>query len=128
MKLTRKKETALSAGEAFCVLCQAIKQFSKVYIAIDGMDEYPEEHRDSLQNYLSDLAPMVSLMITSWPNLTPDHNLRNYEIDIRASEKDVWMYVDAQIQKSGRLFRLVKTSANLAEEIRSKIIDTVDGM
>ncbi|KAJ7041452.1 ankyrin repeat-containing domain protein [Mycena alexandri] len=124
-----EKQTSLSAGEAFRVLCQAIKQFSKVYIVIDGMDEYPEKHRDSLQQYLSDLAPMVNLMITSRPNLAPDHTSLNCDIlDIRASKEDVLMYVDAQIQKSGRLSRLVQTSANLAGDIRSKIVDTVDGM
>ncbi|KAF7350616.1 Ankyrin 2,3/unc44 [Mycena sanguinolenta] len=128
-ELHHEKQTSLSAREAFRILCQAIKQFSKVYIVIDGMDEYPEKHRDSLQHHLSELAPTVSLMITSRPSLAPDHRLPKCDIlDIQASEKDIRMYVDAQIKKSGHLFRLVKSSANLAEEIQSKIVDTVDGM
>lgn len=124
-----EKQTLPSTSEAFHILCQAITQFSKVYIVIDGMDEYPEDQRNIFQKYLSEIAPRVSLMIMSRPNIAPDLNLPNCDIlEIRASQKDVWTYVDAQINKSPHISRLVRTTANLAEEIQSKIADTVDGM
>ncbi|KAF8160374.1 ankyrin repeat-containing domain protein [Mycena galopus ATCC 62051] len=111
----REKQTSPSTSEAFRMLCQAITQFSKVYIVIDGMDEYPEDQQNILQKYLSQMTPRVNLMVTSRFNIAADLDSPNCDVlDIRA--------------KVPRLRKLVQNAANLTDEIQSKIAETVDGM
>ncbi|KAJ6574262.1 hypothetical protein B0H19DRAFT_1341329, partial [Mycena capillaripes] len=124
-----EKRTTPTPDEVFNVLHAAILEFSKVYVIIDAVDEYPETQRQILLEYIALLGSTVNLMITSRPHIAPDSTIPNPDIlEIRANEEDIRRYVDAQIYMSLRLKRHVQNCADLREEIHSKITSTVDGM
>jgi chromatin segregation and condensation protein Rec8/ScpA/Scc1 (kleisin family) len=124
-----EKHTTPSLDEVFDVLSAVLGEYSKVYMIVDGIDEYPEAKRQILLEYLALMGPAIKLMITSRPHITPDASLPNLSsLEIRANEDDVHRYVDAKIQMSSRLSKHVQNRANLREEIHSNITHTVDGM
>ena len=124
-----EKGTSPMLDEVFDVLQSAIAEFSKVYLVIDAVDEYPEIQRQILLNYLAKMNPTVNLMITSRPHVTPYSSIPNRDIlEIRASEDDVRRYVDAQICIFPRLSKHCESRANLRDEIHSAITCGVDGM
>ncbi|KAJ6587974.1 hypothetical protein B0H19DRAFT_923286, partial [Mycena capillaripes] len=115
--------------EVFAVLCQAITRFSKVYIVVDAMDEYPERQKEILLEYLARMGPTVNLMITSRTHVIPDSSLPNLDtMKICANEDDIRSYVEAQIKESPRLKRHIQDDPKLREEIHSNITGTGDGI
>ncbi|KAJ6566485.1 ankyrin repeat-containing domain protein [Mycena capillaripes] len=117
--------------EVFDMLKLAIAKEEKFYLVVDALDEYPEDHRNILLKYLSRamLGSTVNLMITSRPHIIVDASFPEVQIvEIRATEDDIRKYVDIQITESSRLSRHVQTCPGLAEEIKSKIVDNVEGM
>jgi Cdc6-like AAA superfamily ATPase len=124
-----EKGTTPALDEVFNALYVAIKDFPKVYIVVDALDEYPETQRQILLDYLANMGPTVNLMITSRPHITVDSSLPNPNtLEIRATENDIRRYVDAQIKLSLRLKKLVQTRADLREEIHSAVTRNMDGM
>jgi hypothetical protein len=124
-----EKRTTPSLNEIFNVLLPVIGKFSKVNIIVDAIDEYQEAPRQMLLDCLAELGATVNLMITSRPHITPNSSLPGLtSLEIRATEEDVRKYVDAQIQRSSRLSKHVKTRPELQDEIHSKITTSVDGM
>ncbi|KAJ7509743.1 hypothetical protein B0H11DRAFT_1846849, partial [Mycena galericulata] len=124
-----EKRTRPRVHELFDVLCSIIGKWSRVYIVVDALDEYPEDERNALIEYLTALGPTVNLMMTSRPHIATNAFLPNVKtIEIRATEEDIRTYTHERIQKSPRLSMHVKTRPELREEIERKIIGTVDGM
>ncbi|KAJ6566976.1 hypothetical protein B0H19DRAFT_1258148 [Mycena capillaripes] len=125
-----EKHTSPSLDEVVHVLRSSFGEFSKVYIIVDAIDEYPEAHRRILLQRLAAISSTVNLMVTSRPHLTPDASLRNLQsMDIRANDDDVRKYIDAQIKMSPRLLEHVQSQPKLRRDIHSKINScTVDGM
>jgi hypothetical protein len=124
-----EKATRPSLADVQTVLLSEITKWTKVYIVVDAVDEYPEDERCILLKDLLSMGPTVNLMTTSRPHITLAASVANLEtIDIRAKPDDIRPYVDACIQKSSRLSKHVETRASLREEIHSKITDSVDGM
>ncbi|KAF8217315.1 hypothetical protein K438DRAFT_1954163 [Mycena galopus ATCC 62051] len=125
-----EKHTSPSLDEVVHVLRSSFEEFSKVYIIVDAIDEYPEVHRRILLQQLAAIGPTVSLMVTSRPHLTPDTSLPNLRtLEIRANDEDVRKYIDTQIQTSSRLLEHVQSRPKLRSDIHSKINGrTVDGM
>jgi hypothetical protein len=111
------------------VLGDAVAEYSKVYIVIDALDEYPEAERHLLLQILAEFGPKLNVLLTSRPHITPDTFFPNTPVlEIRATEKDIRRYVDAQIVNSFRLSAHVKSRPELRQQIESKIVDNVDGM
>jgi Cdc6-like AAA superfamily ATPase len=129
-KQHKEKGTAPSLEEVGNVLKSSITEFSKVFIIIDALDEYPEFQRDILLQQLAVMGSNVNLMITSRPNISLEPStFPNLErLDIHAMEDDLRNYVDAQINSSPQLRMHVQSQPVLREEILQRIIDTVDGM
>ncbi|KAJ7458308.1 hypothetical protein B0H11DRAFT_1817909 [Mycena galericulata] len=124
-----EKQTRPTSDEVFNILSHTVAEFSKVYIVIDAVDEYPETQRRILMTYLATIGPMVNLMITSRPHVIPHSTLLNSTtLEICATQDDIQTFVDAQITMSSRLKNHVQTRPELREEIHSKITSTVDGM
>jgi hypothetical protein len=124
-----EKRTAPSLDEVSNVLQAVLGQYSRVYVIVDAVDEYPEYQWQILLEYLTMMGPTVNLMLTSRPHIRPDGSLPNLEaLEIRASEDDICRYVEGQIQKSSWLSKHVQSRATLREEILSTITHTVDGM
>ncbi|KAJ7453540.1 ankyrin repeat-containing domain protein [Mycena galericulata] len=123
--------TRPSVDEDRAVLHSTISEYSKVFVLVDAMDEYPEEHRNTLLHLLCALGPAVNLMLTSRPhinieNIVPTSRLETLEI--RATEEDVRKYLDGQILKSSRLRNHIKNSPDLRDAIEEKIVQRSDGM
>ncbi|KAJ7132644.1 ankyrin repeat-containing domain protein [Mycena filopes] len=127
-----EKGTRASIEEVHEVLWEAInaEYYSKVYIVVDAVDEYPEHDRRILLRHLSTVVgPRVSVMITSRPHVSPDLSLPNLTtLEIRADEDDIRKYVDAHIEMSVRLSKHIHTRPDLRDEIHTQIAATVDGM
>ncbi|KAJ6588038.1 hypothetical protein B0H19DRAFT_1300473, partial [Mycena capillaripes] len=130
----KEKATVPSLEEVVNVLRSCLKDFSKVFVIVDAMDEYPNEspefQREILLQHLAEMGSNVNLMITSRPNISPEPSFfPNLEtLDIRAAPEDIRGYINAQIKLSPHLRRHVQKKPVLEEEIHTKITDTVDGM
>ncbi|KAJ7821858.1 hypothetical protein B0H14DRAFT_2371042, partial [Mycena olivaceomarginata] len=79
------------------VLRSSFTHFSKVYIIVDAVDEYPEDKRWILLRHLAEMCGSIQLMFTSRPHISPDQfSFLNLEtLDIRATEEDLGRYIDA---------------------------------
>jgi hypothetical protein len=125
----REKGTTPSVHQTFDMLRAAIGEYSKVYIIVDAIDEYPEAQRRILLEYLAVIGLTVNLMITSRPHIPLDNSLPNLNsLEIRANGEDIHRYVDVKIRMSSRLSMHVQNRPDLREEMHSTITRTVDGM
>ncbi|KAJ7046349.1 hypothetical protein C8F04DRAFT_988023, partial [Mycena alexandri] len=121
--------TLPSTEELHEILCDVMTQYSKVYVVVDAVDEYPEDARYILLRHLATASPSVDMMITSRPHILPDSSLPNLKtVEIRADEGDIRKYVDAHITMSSRLSKLIRTRPELRDEIHTQIATAVDGM
>ncbi|KAJ7107888.1 ankyrin repeat-containing domain protein [Mycena epipterygia] len=123
-----ERQTKLPLDEVRKTLVLSVTQYSKVYLIVDALDEYPEEQRTMLLQSLGEIG--VNVMITSRPHIDPDSTtLPNLQIiEIQATENDMWQYINAQILNSNRLSKHVQTRPELSNEIRAKILSNVNGM
>ncbi|KAJ7111000.1 ankyrin repeat-containing domain protein [Mycena epipterygia] len=128
-----ERRTRPSLDEVLKILRSAIGEYSKVYLIVDALDEYPEAPRLKLLEYLSMTmtmtAPTVNLMLTSRPHIALDPFFPGRRaLDINATEKDIRQYVDVHIRKSPRLSKHVRARPELSGEITSRILSNVKGM
>ncbi|KAJ7241273.1 ankyrin repeat-containing domain protein [Mycena rebaudengoi] len=106
-----------------------VAEYSKVFVVVDALDEYPEAHRDILLDALAAMGQRVSLMLTSRPNITPEPFFSTaLVLEISAKDEDIRCYVKAQIQSGFRLSKHVRARPELREEIETKIAEKADGM
>ncbi|KAJ7445358.1 hypothetical protein B0H11DRAFT_1635712, partial [Mycena galericulata] len=129
----REKGTAPSLEEVVKVLHSSLKEFSKVFVIIDALDEYPEDQRFILLKHLAEqmgLSLNLNLMVTSRPHVPAGPPLPNVEtLEIGAMPEDIQKFVNAQIDSSSRLSKHVQRQPKLREDIHSKISSkSVDGM
>ncbi|KAJ7278175.1 ankyrin repeat-containing domain protein [Mycena rebaudengoi] len=121
--------TQPSVDEMHALLSSAVEDYSKVYIVIDALDEYPETKHHALLKHLAALRPNINLLFTSWPHIPPKMFFPNTpSLEIRATEEDIHRYLDAQIQNSFQLSKHVLSRPELHQEIENQIIGNVDGM
>ncbi|KAJ7474907.1 ankyrin repeat-containing domain protein [Mycena latifolia] len=109
-------------------LCSTISEYSKVFILVDALDEYPENQRGVLLRNLSNLGPNVSLMLTSRPHIDIGGFANPDPLEIRASEDDIRQYVHAQVALSPRLNDHIKKRPDLLTEIETKVVSGSEGM
>ncbi|KAJ7144576.1 ankyrin repeat-containing domain protein [Mycena epipterygia] len=120
-----------SVEEAHAVLCSTISEYSRVFVLVDALDEYPEVQRHALLRCLFALPPTVNLMLTSRPHINFDHVIPNTRLaiqEIRATEEDIRKYLDQQILNSSSLSKHIRKAADLHEAIEEKIVQSSDGM
>ncbi|KAJ7706684.1 ankyrin repeat-containing domain protein [Mycena rosella] len=111
------------------VLVSTVTEYSKVYLIVDALDEYPENERNILLNNLSNLGQTVNLMLTSRPHINIHTTFESVQtLEIRATARDVQTYVDEQITKSFRLSKHIQSRPDLREEIETQIVGRSDGM
>ncbi|KAJ7080062.1 hypothetical protein C8R44DRAFT_908945, partial [Mycena epipterygia] len=124
----REPRTRPSPAEAHAVLCSVIREYSKVFILVDALDEYPEAQRDALLWHLSVLGPCVNLLVTSRPHIIINHITSFETLEIRAREVDIRKYLEGQIMKSPRLSKHIQNSPDLREAMEARIVQRSDGM
>jgi hypothetical protein len=125
----QKQRTRPSLEEVRDIFRTTVSEYSKVFIIVDALDEYPESHRSILLDTLAAMGGAVSLMLTSRPNISPESFFPTASVlEIRAKEEDIRRYIDAHIRASSRLSKHVQARPELRGEIESKIIGNVEGM
>ncbi|KAJ7681640.1 ankyrin repeat-containing domain protein [Mycena rosella] len=111
------------------VLVSTVAEYSKVFLIVDALDEYPENERNILLNNLSNLGQTVNLLLTSRPHINIHTTFESMQtLEIRATAHDVRTYVDEQITKSSRLSKHIQSRPDLREEIETQIVGRSDGM
>jgi hypothetical protein len=125
----RERGTVPSLEKLLDLLSSCLKDFSKVFIIIDAMDEYPEFQQEIILQNLAAMGNNVNLLITSRPliSLEPFSLSDLNTLDIQATPDDLREYINAQICSS-RLSQHVERLPELQEEIHAKIVGAADGM
>ncbi|KAJ7453546.1 hypothetical protein B0H11DRAFT_2245368 [Mycena galericulata] len=124
-----ERRTTPSVTEIRTILRSTISEYSRVYVVVDALDEYPQDQRDTLLRHLLELQPLVNLLFMSRPHIKIDHVIPDLEIlEIRATDHDIRRHIDAQIVKSSRLSKHIQNYPGLREEIEQTIIQRSDGM
>ncbi|KAJ7500092.1 hypothetical protein FB451DRAFT_1074388 [Mycena latifolia] len=124
-----EKGTKPSLDEIDQILRSAMTEWSKVYVVVDALDEYPEEERHVLLEHLAALRPKVNLMLNSRPHISLGQSFPNFTtIQIRANEQDLEKYLTEQIRIAPRLSAHINARPELRLEIVSGIITRADGM
>jgi len=125
----KHKHTRPSLGDISTALRSLITAYSRVFIAIDALDEC-----QTADGSRQELLTLLNLQTTYGANLFAtsrfiDEITVKFEgsisLEIRASEQDVRRYVDGNIS---RLPPFVERNLDLQEEIRTEIVAAVDGM
>ncbi|KAJ7080036.1 hypothetical protein C8R44DRAFT_895528 [Mycena epipterygia] len=124
----REPRTRPSLAEARTVLDSIIETYSKVFILVDGLDEYPEAQCDTLLGHLCYLGYGVKLLIASRPHITFNYRIYFETLEIRAREVDIRKYLEGQILKSPRLSKHIQNSPDLREAMEARIVQRSDGM
>ncbi|KAJ7768776.1 hypothetical protein B0H14DRAFT_3509569 [Mycena olivaceomarginata] len=103
-----KKIVSSTWGQQHRALLHSIMtQWSKVYIVVDALDEYPEDDRQILLNDLASCGT-ISLMVTSRPHIKMPGQFQNF-------------------QNSEWLSEQIRTRPDLRDQIHSKITSAGDG-
>nr|GAT55237.1 predicted protein [Mycena chlorophos] len=112
--------TQVSKAQIFDLLQEAIAPFSKVYVMIDGLNEFPINSRQTLINDLQSLGPSINLLITAQPQVEAlDWNGPLIYLEIQASPVDINNYIKAWIQVSDNLRK--QSMAEQDSQLENKI-------
>lgn len=127
----KRKRSRPSASEVFEALSSVIRAHSKTFILVDALDEcqIAGGRRDQFVVELFKLQAetSVNLFVTSRfvPDIEKKFDGRSRRLEIRASAQDLQLYISTRIIN---LASFVSRDAVLQAEIKTAIIDAVDGM
>ncbi|KAF3069303.1 Ankyrin repeat domain-containing protein 50 [Trichoderma lentiforme] len=125
-----KKRTRASLEELKTNLKCVLKEYTKVFIILDALDECQFFELDLLLSELLELQKehRIKLLATSRPipEIMDLFNSSNVtKLQIRAETSDVTAYIEAQMD---RLSRVTRRNPVLREDIKTNICEAVDGM
>jgi hypothetical protein len=126
----KDKRTRPSLDEILGVLQSVAATYSRVFIIVDALDECKISD-GCRQRFLSGLFNLhtkcrANLFATSRPISSIEKEFEgNTILEIRASKEDVRRYLEGHMF---RLPRFVVQSLELQEEIKTRIVEAVDGM
>ena len=126
----RDKRTRPSFDEVSKALHSAVSDYSTTFILIDGLDEcqVSDGSRKRLMSEIFNLQAKTGANFFATSRYIPDI-IKEFEgsisLEIRANDGDVRRYLDGKIS---RLRPFVLRNTTLQEEIRTEIINAVDGM
>ena len=128
--LHQKQKTRPGLEEVLKVLKSELTEFAAIFVVIDALDECADDYgvRQRLIEEIHDLKTSTSLNLMTTSRPIP-HIVSQFpdviSLEIRASEKDIESYLNAQMT---RLPMCVKKSKELQESIINSIVKSVDGM
>jgi hypothetical protein len=100
------------------MLQSEIARYSKIFVVIDALDEYPEGDRSTLLNKLRELRPRINLMVTSrYLDAIANDFEGSPQLEISANVEDVRAYIVGRISGEKMLSRFVSKDAALGENI-----------
>ena len=126
-----KKNTRPLLGEIFTTLKSAVKNYSRVYLVVDALDECPTKDgtRSKLLVKIRDLQKEkgtdLRLMVTSRVILEIEKFKEALRLEVRASDEDVKKFIADQMD---RLPNVVQRDEELKDMVQSGIAQAVDGM
>jgi len=130
LRLYDDNRSKLSPEETFSSLQSVLKEYSKVYVVVDALDECIDEKgiRPQLLERLHCLQSEVDLrlMITSRPTSEVEEEFGQIpKLKIRANDEDVNRFVAEQMHK---LPNCIKRSEDLRRSVPGIIAEAADGM
>lgn len=122
--------TKPSLPEIFVACSAVIKNFSRVYLIVDALDECSDRDgtRSQLLAKLRDLQREADLRLMVTSRFTPDieREFRSVpSLEVRAIDADVRRFVRGQIY---RLPKCIRCDKQLQGFMEDKIVEAVDGM
>ncbi|KAF7304384.1 Ankyrin 2,3/unc44 [Mycena chlorophos] len=124
----KAKKTLPSLKEVHDLLASRVQKFTKVYVAVDALDEFPGSKQDLITSIL-ELGPQVVLMVTCRPHVSFEaHAEKALRLEIIANSTDIEVYTLAKIKASGTLKSLVQSKPTLKQDIISNVIEKAQGM
>jgi len=126
----KDKRTRPSFDEISISLLSVMAMYSRTFIIIDALDEcQPSDGcRTKFLTQLFNLQAKCGANVFATSRFIPDITrtfVGSASLEIRASDKDVQVYIDSHISK---LPGFVSRSPDLQEEIKNEIVNAVDGM
>lgn len=125
--LHEEKQTSVTLNEVQKLLKSLAKDFGRLYLIVDALDEYLEEQITLLENLMK-IKEDVNLLITCRPHITVPNELSATILHIEAHEDDLKLYLEAQLHKHWQLQRLLKDENDLQSEMVPTIIAKAQGM
>jgi hypothetical protein len=126
----KNKQTRASFDEISKTLHSVVSSYSRAFIIVDALDECQISNHDC-KRFLSEIFILqaktgANLFATSRfiPEITKEFE-GSVSLEIRASNQDVQRYLDGHML---RLPSFVLHRLDLQEEIKTKIVEAVDGM
>ncbi|KAL9121033.1 MAG: hypothetical protein Q9187_002407 [Circinaria calcarea] len=127
----REKNTKLSLIESASLLHSELSKFSRAFVVVDALDETDEQDgtRSQLMSELRALPPNTHLLVTSRhvPSVQAGLN-EPQRLEIRASDKDVRLYLDDRIEREDRLKKHIRADLALRDLVINSVADKAQGM
>jgi hypothetical protein len=123
------KQTRPSLAEYSRLLQSQVRQFSKVYIIIDALDEYPQGY--GINDLLPEIRklPNIHLLVTSRFVADIEHEFAEAScLKICAHDKDVKNYIETRISEEPLMVRHIKMDPTLRTAILDTITEKANGM
>jgi hypothetical protein len=99
------------------------------FLVVDALDECDDQTRDELCTRLQNLPGSTHLLITSRHNPELEDQIQpSTRLEIRASNKDIEMYLEDRIEKAHRLNRLTRRDPELRPLVINTILEKAEGM
>jgi NACHT domain len=120
-----KKNTPHSFDAHLSLLSSVCQEFSKSFIIIDGLDEWPnvgsQDNRteDNLSSALQDLTRFSRILVTSRSSTSIFEDV--IKIHVYASESAINTYLESEIDKSSDFATRVRKNEGLMDQVVQKI-------
>ena len=125
----KAKKIQPSADDISAGLQSVASEYSQVFIVIDALDECQvQDHCQTLLSNLFDLQTKCGINLFATSRFIPEITeqlKQDLLLEIRASEQDVRRYIGGRVS---HLPSFVRRNPDLEEEVKSKIVEAVDGM
>lgn len=125
------RSTRPTLNEVSKVLQSEVKNFSRIFIIVDALDECPKEKRSRaiLISELRELQPRVNLMVTSrFLDTIACAFAGVRKIEINASIEDLQKYTEGRIFGEDQLLENVEKDPALGEEIIRTVAENAQQM
>ena len=126
-----KHSTRPTRSELLELFATITSQFSSVWIVVDALDESSEVDgtRSSLKSDLYTAIPNAKFLFTSRRLNDIERQFHGFpSLEIRASDRDIVLYLSGQLENETRLTKHIKADDSLRTLILDTVVRRSDGM
>jgi hypothetical protein len=106
-----------------------VQRHSKVFVAVDALDELSENTRGDLVCRLRSLQPTVNLLVTSRKLGSIAEEFTNQpQLEIDAKNEDIITYIQARVSQDAKLSRAARRSPTLEVDIKTQVLEKTQKM